>query len=430
MKKDHFKLSFINLIFFALVFALPFYKTTIINIFNIGVGLPYIIFAVLLLFCCLRLVYLGKFRTFSSIKFLLVLWLIFLIYLFISVWWTPLKTFWAYQFTRIAASLFFFIFPIVIIQKKKPLLDKTINVFIATSAIFIVDTIIRVHGTLTLSSSNVWDFYAALKKSYLVCDTNTVGIYIGLILTLILYRLLKNNKKKTGYLILLFICIAVLFSTLSRGAIAAVSISWIIGFIFLLRPVLSRQNKRKVLGATLAGIGIFAVIIIGLNSLQSEGMSFLAERYLGLASFAKEAGFVDRIRIWNIAWNMFKDSPLIGWGVGGLGARFENYQIGVSYPYVHNLYLSILTVGGLIGFSLFGLWMGFILLFLLKISKKSLLARLGVIGILIYLIQGLVMFELADAYLWLYIGIILVGANIEAKEEFSKNKDSQDNVLQ
>jgi len=50
VQKPHSEFNPVDLIFLILVFTLSFYKITIINIFNIGVGLLYIVFAVWFLF--------------------------------------------------------------------------------------------------------------------------------------------------------------------------------------------------------------------------------------------------------------------------------------------------------------------------------------------------------------------------------------------
>jgi len=389
-----------DIIFLLLIFILPFYKITVINIFNIGIGLPYIILIFLLLFLGLKFVYLGKFRLFSNIKPLILLWVIFVTWFFISILWTKEITTWAYQFIRTLANLSFFIFPIIFIQKRISFLNKTIKIYIATSVFFIIDTIIRIYNSVLLSGySNIWFFYSKFKESGLVKDTNTVGIYVGLILTLIVYNLFKSNKNQRKYLGLLFICIFILFLTLSRGAIVAVVISWITGYIFLLKPILNKKIRRRVLGIILVIAIIFTVVIVGLRCLKNEKLLFLTDRYLNLSFFLEEAGFTNRVIIWDTAWSIFKESPILGGGIGGF--------------FVHNLYLSILAKTGLIGFMLFSIWISSILLLLLKFSKKSLLARLGLIGMFSYLLEGLVMFDLTEAYFWLYISLILVGSNIE-----------------
>ena len=75
----------------------------------------------------------------------------------------------------------------------------------------------------------------------------------------------------------------------------------------------------------------------------------------------KKGGDATRFQIWSAAIAMFKDSFLLGKGLGSFMGCFRQYS-NLSIQYAHNCYLQILAETGLIGLLAFLWFLGEIIL--------------------------------------------------------------------
>lgn len=64
---------------------------------------------------------------------------------------------------------------------------------------------------------------------------------------------------------------------------------------------------------------------------------------------------VDRLKFWNVAFDIFKGKPIAGTGLGTFFTEYANHynNIGLFARYVHNHYLQLLSETGIIGLLLF-----------------------------------------------------------------------------
>jgi tetratricopeptide (TPR) repeat protein len=145
-----------------------------------------------------------------------------------------------------------------------------------------------------------------------------------------------------------------LWMTRVRGAFLALGASalfLLVVFLFSWGRDLFRRNIRFVLAA-------FAVLILAAGA-------YLV-RHGGLAVFsAKQVTVQQRVELYRVVWEMVKDHPLFGIGLGQLGIQFPLYQSRpwalADYPqhpytfseHAHNEYLQFLAEGGLPGLLLF-----------------------------------------------------------------------------
>src|SRR5690606_8412572 len=77
------------------------------------------------------------------------------------------------------------------------------------------------------------------------------------------------------------------------------------------------------------------------------------ERFLSIFDLQ---GNMVRINLWNAAYRIFQDHPLIGTGLGNFPAVFPDYMEGPvknTHPTPHNLFFNILSDTGLVGLAVF-----------------------------------------------------------------------------
>ncbi|MBN3040233.1 MAG: O-antigen ligase family protein [Candidatus Omnitrophica bacterium] len=152
---------------------------------------------------------------------------------------------------------------------------------------------------------------------------------------------LKKLWLKFIFLVLSFLIVVCLLFTYSRG-------SWLsFAIVNFLLIVLISDNKKRVLFSLFLLIFAFSIFYI----------PFLRDRFIFIL---ERGGDADRFKVWLSAINMFKESPLLGKGLGTFMANFPEYQ-GVAPQhrlnpqYAHNCYLQILAETGILGLFSF-LW--------------------------------------------------------------------------
>lgn len=88
-----------------------------------------------------------------------------------------------------------------------------------------------------------------------------------------------------------------------------------------------------------------AALLLGLLALPAIGIWIRSD------GFSSWPGFQDRIYMWQAAWEMVKDRPLIGHGVNTFMSRYLDYWVGGEQQprYAHNCYLQVWAETGLLG---------------------------------------------------------------------------------
>ncbi len=133
---------------------------------------------------------------------------------------------------------------------------------------------------------------------------------------------------------LLFTCLVL---TVSRG-----------GWFAFLSTVLFMSIWLPSLGIFLLILGIFAVVA------RESCFPLLKQRLLNFFDFS-DIG-VDREKIWQAGWGMFRYNPWLGLGLGTFMFNFQKF-IAPDYPYApsyaHNCYLQMLSETGVIGLGAF-----------------------------------------------------------------------------
>ncbi len=147
---------------------------------------------------------------------------------------------------------------------------------------------------------------------------------------------LKKTWIRLVVTIIPFLVIINLLFAYSRGA-------WI-SFLFVSLMLIGIvPNKKEKITLSLF-LFFFTIILISIPALK--------ERFLFIF---QSGGDTDRFKVWQIAIDMFKDSPILGKGIGLFMSFFRDYSEHLLIQYAHNCYLQILAETGLLGLLSF-LW--------------------------------------------------------------------------
>ncbi|MCZ0717177.1 O-antigen ligase family protein [Aerococcus kribbianus] len=222
--------------------------------------------------------------------------------------------------------------------------EVLIDYVIKISSIFIMGGILQIVSVPLLNSINArhlsqQHYSDALDYIYndvLVGFTQNpaiIGFFICLVLYYTFIKFYNTSTKminKYFYLIAFLFLYYLLFLTAKRGFLAF--------SIVIISYLIFRISKRKYL------IIFPFIIFAGLFTL------FLVKSQIGqdilLRSMNAEDITTGRLQFYEIVWNSFKESPIIGQGT------YSTKEI-IPINNAHNIYLQVLREQGIIGFSVF-----------------------------------------------------------------------------
>ena len=178
-------------------------------------------------------------------------------------------------------------------------------------------------------------------------NPNVVAGYFA-VLTALSVGLLTGVKSRLWQFV--FSCTTLLglgatVVTFSRGAIIGLVAS---GFVLFTMLMSKAKNKKAVLVVSL----IICVVLVALTP------DMLFQRFRQIADLENSSNR-QRILLWQTAWDMFLDSPIVGQGPGGFSAQYEKFRLPGAGDFVsaHSVFLQVLAELGLLGFGAC-LWLG------------------------------------------------------------------------
>lgn len=264
----------------------------------------------------------------------------------------------------------------------------------------------------------------ALQGGGLTGNDSFLGTYLLFNIFLALYLALSAFRKGASKSIVEIaypsVCGAIMVLALFASQAHAAQISFMAGLI-LLGFLWAIARTKGIIRTAIAGI--LAVIILGGSS-----AAFLATRpgsgvYQWLTSNYSVTTVYSRIVIWNMAWDGFKERPLLGWGPENFESLFSKYYnpcLGTGacgpdlwYDRSHNIIFDTLSTVGLLGLmaylsifiaALFILWKQF--------SRNAIgFAEAGVFTALLgaYAMQNLTIFDMINSYLMWFVALGFIG---------------------
>lgn len=199
---------------------------------------------------------------------------------------------------------------------------------------------------------------------------NILGGFLFASLLATFYLIIVENKKTVRRLLYgaIFIQIFTLAISFSRAAIIATVIGVFVWFGVSMVKFFRKEKRNDLFFLRRVSV-IAAVLVSALICLSLFYNQFFSRG--GIINYNQVVAVADQERIvyQNIAWEMFKDHPILGGG-------YNNYQIlsheyipenntSVLFAKVHNIYLLVLAETGLLGAGAF-------VLFLISLFKRLL----------------------------------------------------------
>jgi O-antigen ligase/tetratricopeptide (TPR) repeat protein len=215
-----------------------------------------------------------------------------------------------------------------------------------------------------------------------------LGLYLILHLFLVGFLLLKYSLKIKiiiSFIIPIFL-IGIMLSQ-SRSAIFGLLIGLllVISFVLFSKRVSPKLRWSISVILILSSVG-FLVLFKNFENTIVKNSTFLT-RVIRVATSSKTG--VSRLNNWKIAYQGFKEKPIMGWGQENYQYVFTKYFLPQLYddaPWYdrsHNFFLDWLVSGGILGFLAFLAPFGLIVWFSIRSTKLSTIEKglfLGVLG--------------------------------------------------
>ena len=337
-----------------------------------------------------------------------------------SVFWTNVQMRGIQQILKIAIGLVIYFISTTVITNR-----KDFNTVIGAWVVLVL--VVSVLGTYETFTSG---FKAAASYSFttgydkihkdvrttaLFEGADMVGFITSLVAVLIITYLLVLPRGwwKTILLISLPLASFTFLTAMSRKSFVA-----IVGALFFMQLML----KKKFLGRLIFILIVSFIIAVSvlLTTASSGFIDALKERVMSLF-MSPEESIKYRLDAWNVGIDMFKQSPLIGRGLGSF------YQIsllaGSQLNFPHNFYVFILSELGLVGLFFLMFWWFQIGVKFVKLLKDCENEEIRVIGV--GMIGGLVTiaihmafrsFSLTDPTFWGFMGLTSAFLKLHAQE--------------
>lgn len=157
-----------------------------------------------------------------------------------------------------------------------------------------------------------------------------IGVYAELAIAFARGRLTKRN------LFSIAICLIGMLLTGKR-----ITIIMLMGGVVAVLLLTNNQKMRKAIIGTLLAIAAMTVVALVVFPQTQVAVYRIIE---GLS----DTTFNDRIHFWVVAWEMFSQKPLFGWGIGSYLRYNSLFGDGVR-QYAHNMYFQLLAERGIVG---------------------------------------------------------------------------------
>lgn len=346
--------------------------------------------------------------------FLLFLWAVF------SVFWTPVQLRGVQQIVKIAEGIVIYFLSTTMITSRKDfnvVVGAWVVLVLVISAVGTYETFtsgFKAAASYTFTSG--YDkIHKDVRTTALFEGADMVGFITSLATVLIITYLLVLPRGwwKTILMCSLPLASFTLLTAMSRKSFVAIG-----GALFFMQLMLKKKFLIKMIIILIVS---FIIAISVLLTFASSGfIDALKERVMSLF-MSPEESIKYRLDAWTVGIDMFKQSPLVGRGLGSF------YQIsllaGSLLNFEHNFYVFIISELGLVGlFFLFFWWfqIGSKFVKLLKNCANEEIRTIGVgmVGglITIAITMGFRSFSLTDPTFWGYMGLTSAFLKLHAQE--------------
>ncbi len=250
-----------------------------------------------------------------------------------------------------------------------------------------------------------------------------MAIYMLFNVFMALFMLVRTPSLKLRYVYggLLLLFTFLLVQTATRGTILGLVGGLGVTAAYIALFSTNHPTVRKTAAAGLLGV----VLLVGLFITFKESSFIQNNPYLSrVASITLKEGNV-RFKIWDMAYEGFKERPLLGWGQSNFNYIFnKNYDPSLYfaeswYDRVHNIFFDWLVAGGILGtLAYFGIYLSALYYLFLKPlltgEEKFTIAERGVLlGLLAgYLFHNIFVFDNIVSYIFYGTILALIHARV------------------
>lgn len=272
-----------------------------------------------------------------------------------------------------------------------------------------------------------------------------VSLFFGFIMIGLLCFAARLFKWRRSSIIIwisvMCLCVYTVAASQTRACWLALIATTIITFVYYFFG----KNKKTI---KIKYILIAAIIALIAGSVIYKSMGHILEKRIG-----SESGVIQhiikgdlenvpytsigiRIHMWRASVEKIKERPLTGWGSNGqyIAIHDTNWipeNIKQEFGHIHNIYIALLTDYGVIGLIFYFIWVGWLLIKVLKAVSKGYLSN--DIG---YFALGAMIFwsviSIFESYLFFWTGVFclqvifggLLGLIWHAQIQKNKQKDS------
>jgi O-antigen ligase/tetratricopeptide (TPR) repeat protein len=318
---------------------------------------------------------------------------------------SPYKSFWS-SFERMEGFWqywHYFLYFIVLAGTFKESKDwfRLAFVSIGASLIASVYAVFQLLGKLDVHQGDV-------RLDATMGNATYLAMYLVFHIFLLVYVSIKMSASKIWVrlipLVLAVFEFFIVYKTATRGAL----LGFLAGvFIFaLVNAILSKGLVRKV---SVSALGV--VILIPITFFLIKDSSFVqnSETLSRFASISiSETTTQSRFIIWKMAFESFKDRPILGWGPESfvyIFSKYYNSELWRQEPWfdrAHNVFLDWLTSTGIVGFIAYFALFGSAIFVLIKSLKSKLIGSKEVgcfLGLMAaYLVSNIFVFDSFNSY--------------------------------
>ena len=317
----------------------------------------------------------------------------------------PVKSFWS-NFERMEGyvtvlHLFAYFLIVSAMASAERWWDRLFQVSIAAGALqalYSLGQLLHIAGLAPSSQSG-----ARLDGTYGNATYLAVFMLFNIFLTLCMLVRQSHSKRDVLtanilYGLALVLQVSVLYYTQTRGALLGFIGGLIVTALFIVWKARGAEWK-KLRQISLYGLGVLAILVVLFFALRHTSFVQKSETLSRLASISLSGGNA-RFHIWNMAYEGFKEKPLLGWGQENFSFVFNKYYEPQMYTQeqwfdrAHNQFLDWLIAGGLPAFLLYIGLFGSMVWIIIRSELLSVPERAILLGLLAaYAFNNLFVFD-------------------------------------
>lgn len=269
-----------------------------------------------------------------------------------------------------------------------------------------------------LGTSTRTGMYYKLHSILKVVNINTYAYLFTQMSFISFFMITQDKRNRMIYIVTLSLFILAVLFSISRGALLSLVVGFTVIFLYYLKDL--KIGKILKIASIVMSILLVVFMLLVTNIISLEYF-WLSKQGLGesvQSSVLKKSIESAKVRSLEIRkfqnkwyWERFLEKPLLGHGLS-LNDYFVNF-FGKEIGTIHNKYIEILAITGIIGFAIYFIMLAGTLKLILSVIRKD----WKILFILMFsaiIIQGI--FAPIDTNFWIFLGLLLAVLKITRLE--------------